>query len=467
MTDKYRLEELDHETREYLLLAREQQGRGMPGYFVGKADGGPVVGIVLGFAAIIATVLMTFPPTDPPAKEAMLQTAGFLFGGWLILAAFRVWGARKAGRNAGHFVFADPDSLYEASGSTVAVTDLSNLREAKAAQNFKDGKYQYTEITLSLRGARRTVKVFNEDRGRRLTVFLNAVAYMRDGGENGRDDRLRKLSPEAMGAVANIVATTGEFPSDPTRVETETAIRVPQPRRDGRASSGILGMATVVLVGVGMFLAFLAMDYPVRDEAVFARIRALPPLEQAPALRLYLSHDKFTAHRDEALRLLEERYQYGVAANINGTNPDMKRGLSEVVLALKDKPTAALSVRTVEEAGPNGPKGGAETRQKAAGEKLADKWGSTIGDELVVFAMLDDPELPANVDLRWKFTDAGAIAYTITFRKSPDEEPVVTTTGAVPAGPDPARTVDAMCDQVLSQSVGLTRIRKPPQEEDF
>jgi hypothetical protein len=475
MTDKYRLEELDHETREYLRLAREQDGRGLPGFYLGQTDVGPVAGIIAGFVIIVITVLITFPPTDQPAKEAMLQTAGFLLGGWLILAAFRVWAAGKSGRYAGHFVYADPNFLYDANGSTLQVTELADLREAKAVPNFNDGKYKNTAINLKLKGERRTVTVDDEDCGRRLAIFLNAVAYIRDGGEDGKDETLRKLSPEAMGAVAKIVAMTGEFPADPTRAEEGNAIRVPEPRREGRPSSGLLGMGLIALIGTGMFLGFLAMDYPVRDETVFAQIEALPPNEQPPALRLYLSNDKFTAHRDEAKWLLDERYQAGVAANINGTNPEMKRGLAEVVLALKDKPTGALSLRTVEEVSPNGLQGGANSRQKSVGEKLADKWGITIGDEFVVFAMLDDPQLPANIDLRWKFTDAGAISYTITFRKSPDEEPIVTATGTVAAVPDPGRavetmcerTVNVMCDQVLSGSVGTTKVRPVLPPEDF
>jgi hypothetical protein len=467
MTDKYRLEELDHETRDYLRVAREQDGRGLPGFYVGQTDVGPVAGIIAGFVVIVITVLITFPPTDPPAKEAMLQTAGFLLGGWLILAAFRVWAAGKFGRYAGHFVYADPNFLYDANGSTLNVTELADLREAKAIPNFNDGKYKNTAITLNLKDERRTVTVDDEDGGRRLAIFLKTIAYMRGGGEDGKDETLRKLSPEAMGAVAKMVAMTGEFPADPARAEEGNAIRVPGPRRDGRRSSGILGMGLVALIGAGMFLGFLAMDYPVRDETVFAQIESLPPNEQPPALRLYLTNDKFTAHRDEAKRLLDQRYEAGVAANINGNNADMKRGLSEVVLALKDKPTGALSLRTVEEISPNGLRGAAESRQKSVGEKLADKWGITIGDELVVFAVLEDAELPANIDLRWKFTDSGAITYTITYRKSPDEEPVATATGTVPAGTDPDRTLDAMCDQVLSGSIGTTKIRPVLPPEDF
>ena len=161
MTEKYRFEELDRETRDYLLHARDQAGHGLPGVFVGQTDDLPVIGIVLGFAVIMATVLMTFPPTDPPVKEAMLQTAGFMLGGWMVLAAFRVWAGGKSGRYAGHFVYADPENLYRPTASTVEVTDLGEpARRQGRSPNFNEGKYQNTEITLKVgRDRRKTVRV--------------------------------------------------------------------------------------------------------------------------------------------------------------------------------------------------------------------------------------------------------------------------------------------------------------------
>jgi hypothetical protein len=467
MTEHYRFEEFDRDTRDYLLLARDQQGRGVPGIYLGMSDWLPAVGLVLGFVVLIVTVTITVPPTDPPIKEALLQTAGLLFGGWLILAALRVWSASRSDRYAGRFDYADPDYLYRARGSAVTVIDLGDLREAKAVQNFSDGRYQSTSINLKLGRERKSVTVYGEERGRRLAMYLTAVAYMRDGGESGKDEALRTLPPEAMGAVARKVALTGEFPADPARADEGFGVRVPRPRREGRPSTGLFGLVLIGLIGTALFLGLVTVNHPFRDEAVFARIKALPPNEQPPLLRLYLDHDKFTAHREEAKQLLDLRYEDGIRANINGSDADMKRGLAEVVLALKDKPTAALSLRAVEEVPPKLLEASRSARQKAAGEKLADKWGVTIGDELVVFAMLEDPDLPANIELRWKFTDAGEIGYTITFRKSPDEEPLATGAGIVPAGTDANRTLDAMCNQILAQSVGPTKIRPTVPPEDF
>src|SRR2546429_9560015 len=109
MTEKYGFEELDRETRDYLIHVRDEAGHGMPGVYVGTPNYLPVVGVILGFVVVIVTLIVTLPPTDPPVKEALLQTAGFLFGGWLVPAALRVWMGGNSGRYAGHFVNSAPE----------------------------------------------------------------------------------------------------------------------------------------------------------------------------------------------------------------------------------------------------------------------------------------------------------------------------------------------------------------------
>src|SRR4051794_7775000 len=186
--ETYQFEELDGETREYLLYARDKKGKGAPGVFAAQPNYLPVVGVALGFAVMIATLFLTFPPTSHPVREAMLQTAGFLLGGWMVIAALRVWAGSKSGSYAGHFIYTDAEFLYEAKGGTVEVTDLYELRDAKAVANFNEGKYQNTDITLKVGKSRKTIQVSEEERARRMTVFLNTVSYMRDGGEDGNDD---------------------------------------------------------------------------------------------------------------------------------------------------------------------------------------------------------------------------------------------------------------------------------------
>jgi len=466
MSEKYHFEELDGETREYLLLARDKKGKGLPGIYSGETTYLPLVGLIVGVVVMIATLILTFPPTDQPVREAMLQTAGFMLGGWMVVAALRVWASGKSGKYAGHFVYTDPDYLYEANGTTIEVTDLYDLREAKAVQNFNEGKYQNTAITLKVGKERKTFQVHDEERGRRMTVYLNAVSYMRDGGEDGRDDELRKLAPEVMGSVAKQVARTGEFPRNLTADDLEVN-RVPHPKREGRPSTGLLPMAVTLVIGVLVFVAFWAVNRPLRDEAVFARVKSLNAKDQPPALRLYLANPAFTGHRAEAQKMLDGYYDRSVQNNIQGSDPQMKQGMTDVISALKTKPQPVVSLITVEVVAPPGQELASQSREESVRKALADKWGSTIGDELVVFAAPEDPEKPGQVDksakgmidVRWKYAPDGQVEYVVEFRISPDEQPTVTKKGTMANAGDPNQTADKMMNQILQETIGQVRDR--------
>ncbi|HKA07666.1 MAG TPA: hypothetical protein VKD71_10435 [Gemmataceae bacterium] len=484
MGDKYHFEELDTETRNYLMAARERQGKGLPGIYAGKSNYLPAIGIILGFVVMIGTLVLTFPPTEHPVKEAMLQTAGFMLGGWMIIAALRVWVGGRSGRYAGHFVYADPEYMYEADGSMIEVTDLYDLRDAKAVQNFNDGKYQNTSITVKLGKDRKIVEVNDEERGRRLAVYLNAVSYMRDGGEDGKDEELRNLTPEAMGAVAKQVARTGQFPDDPKAAEEQEKIHIPRPKKEGRASTGILAIIITVIVGALMFTGFKYVNVPFRDEAVFDQIKSLPSKEQPPALRQYLLNPDFKAHRDEAQQMLDAYYDANARTSINGTDKAMGQALGDLVHRLKSKPAPVISLVVAEEESPAGQEPSRTQRESAVQNKLADKWGATIGDEMVVFVALtnsedaNDPNAPdrtakGNIEVRWRFTPAGAITYTVFFRKSPDEEPFMVKEGTVSSAKDAApeqraeQTVQAMTDVIIQATVGTAKLRPTPPPDDF
>ncbi|MSR55351.1 MAG: hypothetical protein EXS09_19010 [Gemmataceae bacterium] len=473
MSKTFQFEELDYETRDYLVLARRTQGKGVPGIFTPRSNSLPIIGILVGFGIMILTVLITFPPTDPPAKEAMLQTAGFLLGGWMVLAAIRVWMSKK---HAGHFVYADAENLYEAQGGTIKITDLVDLRHANATQNKN-----YTDIAIKVGNEQRRFQVNDEECGRRVAVFLNAVNYMRSGGEDGTDKVLQDLSPEAMGTVAKCVVETGEFPKNVGEAEDPDVARVPQPRKEGRRSTGLLAIFATFVIGTGLFFVFKGINAPWRDDAVFERVQSIEGKAQAPALRLYLGHTEFTAHRDEAQKMLDAHYDREVQATVSGTDPDLRRGTAEVVLALKSKPWGVVTFIAAEMTSPEGMAVFASLREKNVQTQLADKWGSTIGDELVVFASPANPEDPAEpdkkakgmIDLRWRFAPGGRLEYTIEFRKSPDEQPFVTKTLTVTLPPEGQgiqqadQTIQSMINQILSRTVGNTRTRPLMPPIDF
>lgn len=473
MPETYRFEELDGETKEYLLLVRDKKGKGMPGIFCGTSNNKPIFAFIIGFVILIMTVFITFPPTEHPTKEAFLQTAGFLFGGWLIVAAIRIWSAGKSGGYAGHFTYCDSETLYQASGGKVEVTDLYDIREAKAVQNFNEGAYQNTEVTVKVGKERSKFQVKDEERGRRMTVFLNAVAYMRDGGENGTDEELKKLSPESMGAVAKEVARTGEFPSNLKSVE-DGEVRVPTPKREGRPSTGLFGVLAWGIIGMVLFFAFKTINKPFRDEAIFARVQQLQPKDKVPGLRLYLANPEFTAHRDEAQRELTSLYENSANTRVNGTNEPVRDALRVLVVSLADR-SPAVSLIVGEEDGnvPAPPIGSAAGREEAVRKLLADRLGATIGDELVVFATPTNDETKAidksikgMIDVRWKFAGPNQIQYTLEIRKNINEDPIVSKSFQVNVPGDPNQFAETVGTNVLSATIG-TPIPRPIVLPDF
>src|SRR4051794_38517608 len=101
MPTTFVFEELDAATRDYLLAARDRQGKGMPGVFVKGSNALPLLGCILGPIIMFGVLFFTWVPdqiyTDPN-KLAFLQTAGVLVGGWMVLAAFRSWASRRSRR---------------------------------------------------------------------------------------------------------------------------------------------------------------------------------------------------------------------------------------------------------------------------------------------------------------------------------------------------------------------------------
>src|SRR5262249_28670376 len=153
----------------------------------------------------------------------------------------------------------------------------------------------------------------------------------------------------------------------------------------------------------------------------------------------YLLNDDFKAHRDEVEQMLEAYYDANARANLNGTDKELAQALGDLILGLKTKPAPVISLVVSEEESPAGLEAGRTTRERAVETKLAARGGATIGDEMVVFGALtdpNDPNAPARtakgmIEVKWWFTRAGAITYTISLRKSADEEPMIVKEGSV------------------------------------
>src|SRR5262245_59605679 len=175
MANQYYFEELDDASQEYLQKVREREGEGFAGVFIGSNNWLPLVGLIVGLVVIIATMWFTLPPLGDPFKTALLQVAGFLLGGWMIVAAFRLWAAMGSRHYAGHFVFADALNLWEASGPIVNVTRLETIIGAAGLDNFNEGAYQNTVVTIDLAKKQHSVTIGDMQKAAELIAFCNAL----------------------------------------------------------------------------------------------------------------------------------------------------------------------------------------------------------------------------------------------------------------------------------------------------
>ena len=468
MTQRFPTHQLDSSTLAYLRTVVRAGGRRMPGIFHAKSNYWPVIGLLLGLMVLFVTLVMTFPPTEEPTKEALLQTAGFLLGGWLVLAAFRVWIARAAGRSLGSFTYADALTLYEVAGDDVTITDLSDLLEARATRVQNDSGYASTDISLRLGSGSHEFAMYADIQGRRMTVFLNTLAYISGGGEDGNDTRLQALSPFEAAGYARHVALTGEFPRSITEVEEIESMELPSPTQSaGRLSGGFIWYLAIFAAGAIMFVGFRGCNKLVREDLIYNRIKELPSKEQPPALRLYLSHPEFQKHRADAVAKLDQSYSQAAAQLVNGKNESFRDALRELIKGLPKKAQPVISLVVQEDGGfPLDAEG--KSRVESVARELADKWGSTIGDELVIFARPSDPEIKGMIQVEYHFLN-GEIAFSVSLRHGPDEEPFSRIDGTLKSPVlGMQASVGNLATLLLEESCGQTRIRPPmPIDDDF
>src|SRR6476646_10440148 len=157
MSQKILFEELDEATRDYLIAVREAEGSGCPGVFAPTKSALAGCGCVAGPIIMIATLAFTLTTWinviyDDPVRVALLQTAGLLLGGWLLVAGIRARAAAGSRKIAGHWVYVDPLHMYEANREQVKITRIDDVVEANFTHNYNNGAYQNSVIRILLGG---------------------------------------------------------------------------------------------------------------------------------------------------------------------------------------------------------------------------------------------------------------------------------------------------------------------------
>ncbi len=442
MSKTFLFEELDDATREYLTAVRDNEGVGAPGVFAATSDSLPGCGCIAGPIALVATFLLTIPTWtgiifQDPVRVAVLQTAGFMVGGWLFLAKFRAMGGRK---NAGTWVYVDPLFLYEAFREQVTVTAIDEVADARYTHNYdSNGNYQNSVVVILLGGRKSAaVTLAHEARAEQMVTFLNYVAWARgpDGGERA------DLGAADLGGLAKYVVRNGDEPKDAQEsinlnlVELDIT-EVPEgPTREGRAIPAFL---PYLFIFAGCFLCFCVMAFlinpVVRDEAIFERVTKDPQREQPGALRAYLIDPRNTMHRKEVLDRLPRFYvdpvkhiESNIAAKT--ADPQLGRGMCEILRLLGTAEQPVVSLRVTETLSP--PRDTEEEKEEKEEKKKKLTREGKLRNEFadgVNTAFANEPwgrQVPPPPGYTWGSpTDPPPIGHQlIAFVEGPEEKPV-------------------------------------------
>jgi hypothetical protein len=332
----------------------------MPGMFAPTRS--QLTGFVLaaGIGLVLGTLYVTLTTwidglrvvCDEPIRVAMLQTAGLVAGGWLILAYFRMKGTKGNARIAGQWVYMDPLNLYVALHEQVAVTDVSDVEEASFTHNYNNGSYQNSVIRIALGNGKKTsFTLKNEVKAEQFATYVNYLGWARgdSGGEVG------KLPPASLGAVAKYVAKNDVEPKDSdgamnlSLLELDIEEIPEEPTREGRAAPFILPYIVMVLSAAAIFVVMTFLVNPVaRDNAIYSDVMATPT--EPRFLRVYLMDSRNTLYRTEVLDALSSHYK-GVTQFVStrAQQPELRSGMLKILESLrKDGNRPVVSLRVTE-----------------------------------------------------------------------------------------------------------------------
>src|ERR1700722_11225073 len=315
MSDTFNFEELDDATREYLVAARDSQGKGMPGMFAATksqlAGCGCLTGLVLVPLTLVATLTDWIGVVySDPIAVAFLQTAGLLLGGWLILSHFRGKGRRGDSRTAGLWAYMDALHLYVAYQEQVTITPVEEMIDASFTHNYNNGTYQNSVVKIVLSDAKSISLTLNKEvTAERFVTFVNYLTWARHSEES----EVGKLPPTSLGAVARYVAKHDVEPKDATGAISLDLLNLEideipvEPKREGRASLSILPYIIMIISRIALFCTFaFAVNPPLRDEAIYT---AVIKFKEPRDLRAYLVDERNVLHRKEVTKALSDQYQ--------------------------------------------------------------------------------------------------------------------------------------------------------------
>ncbi len=396
----YRYEQLDADAKAYLRFVRDGKGRGSPGVYLTFKSNKPTWALVVGLLVIPLFLWIAYASSKAGWAVALLQTAGVLLGGWLVVFAVRRWMANPD-KYAGHFVYFDPEHVYYGKGEEIQIARVG--RDPVVEPRGENMVRFDTE-----RGAF-TVPAHGRVLAQYVTDYYEALKWVR----SRTDSTWVGLNSAEAGAVArhlveedrepNTVADTGlEVEEIPNQVSTT-----------GGGGFGLLRYLVVLGAGVAVYALFAFTNPAIQDDMAFEDAKSAMTAAKAEnkgftgayALRDYLLNDRNRRHRPEALKLLSDLYAAPISRlqwtvdDDNTKDAGMKALHAEVIRMLTDLRTAetpAISVRILL----NGVELPGE-RGKQVRSLFADGFATAVGKDLVVCGAAPSLETKAHIEVNY------------------------------------------------------------------
>ena len=310
--------QLDPDTKAYLRRVREADGRGTPGVFEATATARPLAALLAGLVVLPLFVWVGYGTNKAPWAAALLQTAGVVLGGWLVLYAVRRWGAGKD-RFAGQFVYFDPEHVFVGRGEELLYARLDP--DAEVTPGGAD------RVTVKTDDGTFAVPVPN----RRLALFAadyyDALAHLRDTAGWWSDE-----DPATLGAMARYMVVNERVPTNLSEVTLDVDRLPAEVRPARRRPSGALRYLAVLAAFAGVYALFYLSDAPAHDAGAWAGVNKTSPAD----LRHYLADPHTAAHHAEATAELGKLYDAKLTeVRSKGTDPEVREALARLLDTLR------------------------------------------------------------------------------------------------------------------------------------
>ena len=456
MLESIQYQQLNDEAKAYLRAVREGSGRGAPGVYVARGSKRPTFAFLFGLAILFFLFMQSYVAPKEPLATAMLQTAGLLLGGWLIVYAFRRW---TAGPDVyGKFYYFDPEHAYIAEGETLRLAYLGDSPEVEP--------FGQSQVRFATEKGQFAVTVPSRFVAQLVADYYQALTWVRSRTEGKWVD----LPPAEAGAVAKYLAEMDEEPGGVNDTDLTITELPNEAIAARRPKSGAMGLLLILVIGAAAFGGFYMLNEkmePMRDDWAY---QDAVEANNATKYRDYLRNEKHSLHRAEAETKLAALYTTPISSvTTRATDKELKEGMVKLLESVKGPKSPNVSLRVKQLFPRNGNSSVEQTALRTRfGDGIAVELAGTNKD-LISFGNAPDNK-HAHIDMSYEESESGLVNWTVQIRLSPtDEKPIAEKKGTWTPNPfDRFQTTqEAIYVDIMRRMIGNAPAPPLPPVEDF